>query len=255
MIIEMEKFRVYKTKDILFYSLYDELYDAMTLQHLNFDPQNLKELEGLVDQDFGTNPYVYMDKVIYRLSSGKYVEYNKAEIYVYDETMLCEILIPDIHHSNFVERKVKSMFPPNVPVKSKTVVIQEPVKVEPEAVKTVFIPIQSPVEPSKPAPVKKEDDEIRELLILLCTRLYCAKQPEVEIPEKYTHNKIKIELADLKKKVDAGEITDFEIEPLLQLYAGNHRSPKRTFTCYDKNGKIYSIRTIWNPETGQIKFS
>lgn len=233
-------FRVNNEEKSLVYCLFEQIYNAKTLAHIDGEYDEYTPLDGVVSSKHGSHPYVYLSSVVYKCSGCKgYIDNDGNPVAVHDESCLERVLIPDLNRSNFAMREV-------VPIEfnkpSKPVELPKPtISLEPPK------PAVSP-EPPKPA----EPANSTELFSILCMRLYSIVQKQVNPPEDLVKDKIRITPEEFKKLDAEVGFSKIEMEPLLQLYEGSHRSPRRTFTCYGKNGKVYLVRTEFNPETGDI---
>lgn len=61
-----------------------------------------------------------------------------------------------------------------------------------------------------------------------------------------------ISVDEIKKKMSANEIERFSMNPVLQGYAGSHRSNNRMLTFYAKNGDVYLVRADYDVKTNKI---
>lgn len=246
-------FQVYRSKDkVPFYSLYDHLYDARTLKVIdgNLD-DDFTYIKGYVGATHGSNPYIYVSEIVYKSEDGKaYTDYDGCLVDVFDKSLLEPILIPSLSKSDFNNCLVVPVFPPKESGIRPILKTEKAEKAEtPKATST-------PKSASRPTPGStpkaSPSQNLEELFELLCLRLYGTQPIEIKPPENLLRGKERISIEQFKKMDEKGEFVKFEIEPILQLYEGSHRSDKRTFTCHTKDGRQFICRKKFDPETGKI---
>lgn len=100
---------------------------------------------------------------------------------------------------------------------------------------------------------EKHIDRLEHLIKTLNQRLYQIYP--VKYPQVITsngHDGEIISVKEIREKMDKGEIHKYELDPMIQPYAGSHRSDNRFLTFYSKDGSVYLVRVFY--DTKENKF-
>lgn len=101
--------------------------------------------------------------------------------------------------------------------------------------------------PNADSALREDFNKLRDQMEALTRRLY--KIYPVDLPKEIEFDgkmcKV-LSVAEIKEKLDAGEIERMLLAPLLQAYAGSYRGDNRLLTFYTKDGSIYHVRASYN---------
>ncbi|MEM3858080.1 MAG: hypothetical protein QW478_01595 [Candidatus Micrarchaeaceae archaeon] len=199
-------------------------------------PQNLQQFNSATLQQF-----IQLSKM------GKEQDCKETYDELKEKNNVPTVIVSNAKPENIVKDNIKEIF--------KDEGLQEPNK-------TPKLKMKSP------SPRKKEDNEkweadlqslkrdveqLKEIITIINQRLY--RLYPVNIPNfLQTKNGLAplISVEEINKKIQNNEIEKCELDPLLQPYAGSHRSNNRLLTYTSKNGEIYCVRAEYNPSNNQI---
>lgn len=237
----MVEFKVYSIEpsNNLIYSFEDPmthenlLFDATTLARLEPVPiTGYSEIPGVISDRFGVNPTVityanHSSQVVYFLkeqtvdSSGQIADVRNVISKVH-------LKIPDLVHSNMTLEST-SLVP--LPLAG--------------------VPEEKPKVVAVPEMVSSELEELRAVVRALTQQLYQILPVDLPKTFRVDGKKAKmISFEELEKREKKGEIMDRVWDPMLQPFAGSHRSSDRMLTCYSQRGEIYLVPVRYDPKTG-----
>lgn len=266
------------------------IYNAGSLQ-LASDPQmeSFTEIDGLVTPKFGVKPLVVCYKngefeILYaptnsdRLlrSDGTSARPDRSSV-----TATSVIAVPDLDLNEVGNPELTpvSLDEPNQTSVNTFIKASRTPAVEIKPPQTESAPTPGPRSPSprmtktstprktlEPAPIvvqgvsdaqitalRQEIEELKSIVQAMNRRNY--KIYPVDLPQQIPVNgqlAPVISVDEIMKKMGEGQMERFELNPMLQAYAGSHRSNNRLLTFYGKNGDIYHVRADYDPKTNKI---
>lgn len=242
-------------------------------------------ISGMITPKFQVNPTVFAydngkyelvyapsgDNYVYR-SDGSKVTHNKSQIHA-----TSKIQIPDTNRSTAHELLPLNLSEPNVdsiqkfiemshqgieyqietePIESPKITAKSP---SPRAKQEVITEITPVIVPDtkelkeKIHELEQEVQDLKSILKALNQRIYQIYP--VDLPTSIRVDKKQIpviSLEEITKKMNEGKIERYILDPLLQPYAGSHRSQNRLLTFYEKDGNVCHVRAEYDPKANKI---
>jgi len=267
------------------------IYNAGSLERVR-DPkmESYSEIDGLVSSEFGTKPVVvcYKDgrfEVLYAApdksqlmrSDGSIAQPSASPVTATSVIQVPNLELDEVGSDrvtalalrepsrlsleNYIKlsRPMMELVPPpvrpTVEVASTPNVIPADIQqAAPRSPSPRLTKVQkTPQQNTEVAELRQEIEQLKSIINAMNRRNY--KIYPVDLPAQI---KVKgvlapvISVDEINKKMTGAEIERFEMDPMLQAYAGSHRSNNRLLTFYGKNGEVYHVRADYDAKTNKI---
>ncbi len=270
----------------------DIIFNAGSLTRVsNPEISEVTPITGQITHKFNVKPSIIVfengkSEVVYAPSGSSYLyssdgskaKHNKSKV-----TAISKISIPDIEKSSPNELLPMNLAEPNIECIQKFVDMsfqgdEYPTSIEDssESPKTVAKSpsprMKSPPEYLMQAPnpsvestakitqlreelaeCKQDIADLRSIVKALNQRIYQIYP--VDLPTSIRVDKKQtpvVSLDEITKKTNEGKIERWVLDPMLQPYAGSHRSHNRLLTFYEKDGSVCHVRAEYDAKTSRI---
>ena len=233
------------------------IVNAMSLEEVgDLEIDRFVEVSGMVTPEFKVNPTVleYPDKyeIVYSLPD-KLVKSDGTEVSSYEKVVSSlSIKIPDM--GKF--QKTGVVTPLNLPgphmetlnkfVRGK----EEPCTMKSPSPRCLYQVPDTDIQN-----IKQELADLKSSYRALTQRIYQIYPVELPMSLKSDGASVKapvISVDELMKKMTANEVDSNFLDPILQPFAGSHRSNNRLISFKNKDGSYCHVRASYDPKTNKI---